>query len=53
MRNAYKMFGYYYDEVMAELDYDLWLEFIEPYLKKGDKVLDLACGTGTLATMLT
>ncbi len=52
MINAYKKFGYYYDEVMAELDYDLWLEFIEPYLKKGDSVLDLACGTGTLATML-
>ena len=52
MINAYKKFGYYYDEVMAELDYDLWLEFIEPYLNKGDSVLDLACGTGTLATML-
>ena len=28
--NSYKKFGYYYDEVMAELNYDLWLEFIEP-----------------------
>lgn len=50
--NAYKKFGYYYDEVMAKLNYDLWLEFIEPYLKEGDSVLDLACGTATLCTML-
>ncbi|MGM9970335.1 MAG: class I SAM-dependent DNA methyltransferase [Anaeroplasma sp.] len=53
MKNAYKKFGYYYDEVMAEMNYDLWLEFIEEYLNKNDSVLDLACGTGTLATMLT
>lgn len=52
MKNSYKKFGYYYDELMANMEYDLWLEFIEPYLKKGDKILDLACGTGTLATML-
>ena len=51
--NAYKRFGYFYDEVMAALNYDLWLEFIEEYLKPGDKVLDLACGTATLVTMLT
>ena len=50
--NEYKKFGYYYDEVMNKLNYDLWLEFIEPYLKPNDKILDLACGTGTLITML-
>lgn len=52
MKNAYKRFGYYYDEVMSKLNYDLWLEFIEQYLNKGDSILDLACGTGTLCTML-
>lgn len=51
--NAYKKFGYYYDEVMSKLNYDLWLEFIEPYLKPESTVLDLACGTATLCTMLT
>ena len=50
--NAYKKFGYYYDEVMSQLNYDLWLEFIEEYLKPNDTVLDLACGTATLCTML-
>ena len=52
MKNSYKKFAYYYDEVMASLNYDLWLEFIEPYLKNGDSILDLACGTGTLLSML-
>ncbi len=52
MNNAYKKFAYYYDEVMSELDYDLWLEFTEEFLKPGDKILDLACGTGTFLTML-
>ena len=52
MKNSYKRFAYFYDEVTSELEYDLWLEFIEPYLKSNDKILDLACGTGTFATML-
>ena len=52
MKNAYKKFAYYYDEIMQGMNYDLWVEFVEPYLKKGDKILDLACGTGTFATML-
>lgn len=50
--NAYKKFAYYYDEVIAELDYSLWLEFILPYLNKDSEILDLACGSGTLAIML-
>ena len=52
MKNAYKKFAYYYDEVIQETNYDLWVEFVEPYLKKDDKILDLACGTGTFITML-
>ena len=50
--NEYKKFSYYFDEVVSSLDYYLWLEFIEPYLKNGDTILDLACGSGTLLTML-
>ena len=50
--NAYKKFSYYYDEVVEKLDYSMWLDFIIPYLHYNDKVLDLACGTGTLCMML-
>ena len=50
--NEYKKFSYYFDEVVSSLDYDLWLEFIDPYHKNGDTILDLACGSGTLLTML-
>ena len=50
--NEYKKFSYYFDEVVSSLNYDLWLEFIEQYLKPTDTVLDLACGSGTLLTML-
>lgn len=50
--NAYKKFGYYYDEVMSQMEYGLWEEFVLDYIKKDDKILDLACGTGTLLSML-
>lgn len=49
--NAYKKFGYYYDEIMQEINYELWFELTEPYLNKGDKILDLACGSGTYAIL--
>ena len=50
--NAYKTFAYYYDEVYQDLDYKLWLDFIEPYLSVSSSILDVACGTGTLAILL-
>lgn len=53
MKNEYKRFGYFYDEIMACVNYKLWLEFVTPYLKKGDNILDLACGTGTFCSLLT
>lgn len=49
--NAYKQFSYYYDEVVSELDYSLWFDFVTPYLKSNSSILDLACGSGTLSTM--
>lgn len=50
--NDYKNFGYYFDDIMSQIDYNDWLEFTLEYLKKNDKVLDLACGSGTLAMLL-
>ena len=28
MKNEYKKFGYYYEEIMSRINYDLWLEFV-------------------------
>ncbi|MDE7384550.1 MAG: class I SAM-dependent methyltransferase [Anaeroplasmataceae bacterium] len=50
--NEYKRFAYYYDDVYEELDYTLWLDFIKPYLNPTSFILDLACGSGTLAILL-
>lgn len=50
--NAYLRFSYYYDDIFSELDYTDWLNFIEPYLNKESNILDLACGSGTLAILL-
>lgn len=50
--NEYKKFSYYFDEAVSSLDYSLWLDFIEPFLKPTDSILDLACGSGTLLMML-
>ena len=47
--NSYKTFSYYYDEVMEVIEYDLWVNFVKPYLKPNSQILDLACGTGTFA----
>ena len=50
--NSYKDFSYYYDEIMEIIEYDLWVDFVKPYLKENDKILDLACGSGTFAISL-
>lgn len=50
--NSYRNFSYYYDEIMDEIEYNLWYEFVKPYLKANDTILDLACGTGTLPIIL-
>ena len=53
MNNSYKKFAYYYDEVISRVDYRDWYYFVLPYLNKGDKILDLACGTGTFLSMIS
>lgn len=50
--NSYRNFSYYYDEIMDVIEYNLWYEFLKPYLKENDSILDLACGTGTLPIIL-
>lgn len=50
--NSYKTLSYYYDEIMEVIEYDLWVDFVKPYLKQDSKILDLACGTGTFANSI-
>ncbi|MGV3487552.1 MAG: class I SAM-dependent DNA methyltransferase [Tuberibacillus sp.] len=53
---AYRHFASLYDELMAEAPYNNWLEFLKrktaQYEVKDKRLLDVGCGTGTLAVML-
>lgn len=55
--DQYKDFAFIYDELMNEVDYNGWVEYIEEIIEKeGTKVqniLELACGTGNLTIPLT
>lgn len=51
-KNSYKSFSYYYDEIMEVIEYDGWVNLTKKYLSPSSKVLDLACGSGTLAISL-
>lgn len=55
--DQYKDFAFIYDELMNEVDYNGWVDYIEKIIEKeGTKVqniLELACGTGNLTIPLT
>ena len=40
------------NEIMELIEYDGWVDLTKKYLKPNDKILDLACGSGTLAISL-
>lgn len=54
---TYGKFAYLYDELMADVPYDKWVNMVinlkEKYEITGNKLLDLACGTGELSVRLT
>jgi len=53
---TYERLAYVYDFLMKEVPYKSWLEFLciekERYSVEGNRVLDLACGTGELTVLL-
>lgn len=53
---TYGKFAYLYDELMKDVPYQEWVQFINGqalmYGLKGKKLLDLACGTGELSIKL-
>ncbi len=55
--NQYKDFAFIYDELMNEVDYEGWVNYIEDIIKekevKVQNILELACGTGNITIPLT
>lgn len=53
---AYQQMAYLYDQLMLEAPYDEWVMFTEKIIansgKKIEKIADLGCGTGEIATRL-
>lgn len=53
----YSDFAFIYDELMNDVDYNKWVEYIEEIIKNKDvkvqNILELACGTGNLTIPLT
>jgi len=40
------MFQHFYNEFMSDIDYESLYEFMKPYLKPTDLILDAGCGSG-------
>ncbi len=57
MNEQYEVLAAYYDRIMADIDYAAWCEFyktcFEKYGKEVHKILDLACGTGSITVPLS
>jgi SAM-dependent methyltransferase len=53
---SYEQFAYLYDELMNDAPYDEWVQFVKDrcvkYNVTGNRLLDLACGTGELSVRL-
>lgn len=52
----YGNFAYIYDQLMDDVDYNLWVDYIEKIIEKENvdvkNILELACGTGNLTLPL-
>ena len=52
----YEDFAYVYDKMMGDVDYIKWADFIEKlflhYGIRPNDIVDLACGTGNLTTIM-
>lgn len=55
-KNIYKVLSYIYDDLMSDINYDEWADFIDEVIQthheNGVSLLELGCGTGTFALSL-
>ncbi|MFD3447665.1 class I SAM-dependent DNA methyltransferase [Microbacteriaceae bacterium 4G12] len=49
---SYERFAFLYDELMSDVPYEKWVEFVERYMEHKGSILDLACGTGNITLPL-
>lgn len=54
---TYQHFAYIYDDLMKDVPYDLWLDFVKRKIEKygegfTSSIIDLGCGTGELSIRL-
>lgn len=54
--SQYENFAYIYDDLMDDVDYEMWVNHIEKIIKKSESsvknILELACGTGNITIPL-
>jgi SAM-dependent methyltransferase len=54
--SQYEDFAYIYDELMSDVEYEKWTEFMKDHFNQNDKkiemIAELGCGTGTMTTAL-
>ncbi|MDD7183277.1 class I SAM-dependent DNA methyltransferase [Peptostreptococcus porci] len=54
--SQYENFAYIYDDLMDDVDYEMWVNHIEKIIKKSGSsvknILELACGTGNITIPL-
>ncbi|MGD9568546.1 MAG: class I SAM-dependent methyltransferase [Sedimentibacter sp.] len=52
MLNSYKEFSQIYDLLMDDIDYEKWTSFIINKIGSNRKILEAACGTGSITRLL-
>lgn len=52
VNNSYKEFSQIYDLLMNDIDYDKWISFIVRRIHGSNKILEAACGTGSITSLL-
>lgn len=52
----YQIFAHYYDEMMSQVAYEEWAEYVHKQIKKygneGELLVDLGCGSGSMSLLM-